>query len=88
MRHSNKGVHAVAVLEASKGLLSLLVAMGLHVYAGQNLSTLAIELVTHLHLNPANHYPSIFNFSSGFSVVIKPDVTGTRSCGIYFGALY
>ncbi|MEH6464248.1 MAG: DUF2127 domain-containing protein [Shewanella psychromarinicola] len=60
MKHSNKGVHAVAVLEASKGLLSLLVAMGLHIYAGQNLSTLAIELVTHLHLTPASHYPGIF----------------------------
>ncbi|MFT6978269.1 MAG: uncharacterized membrane protein (DUF2068 family) [Shewanella psychromarinicola] len=43
MKLSNKGVHAVAVLEAFKGLMSLLVAMGLHVYAGQNLSTLALS---------------------------------------------
>ena len=60
MAHTDSGVRAVAVLEASKGLLALLVAIGLHAYAGQNLSFLAIDLVTHLHLNPASHYPSIF----------------------------
>ncbi|MBB1437790.1 DUF2127 domain-containing protein [Shewanella sp. SG41-4] len=60
MKHSDKGIRAVAVLEASKGLLSLLVAVGLHEYAGQNLSILAIKLVTQLHLNPASHYPGIF----------------------------
>ncbi|GGQ06248.1 DUF2127 domain-containing protein [Shewanella litoralis] len=60
MAHTDSGVRAVAVLEASKGLLALLVAIGLHAYAGQNLSLLAIDLVTHLHLNPASHYPSIF----------------------------
>jgi uncharacterized membrane protein (DUF2068 family) len=60
MVHSGKGIRAVAVLEASKGILALIVALGLHVYAGQNLSLLASELVTHLHLNPASHYPNIF----------------------------
>ncbi|AZG73491.1 DUF2127 domain-containing protein [Shewanella livingstonensis] len=60
MMHSDKGVRAVAVLEASKGILALMVAIGLHVYAGQNLSMLATQLVTHLHLNPASHYPSVF----------------------------
>ncbi|MGI1998969.1 DUF2127 domain-containing protein [Shewanella frigidimarina] len=60
MKHSDSGVRAVAVLEATKGLLALLVAIGLHVYAGQNLTALALELVTHLHLNPASHYPGIF----------------------------
>jgi uncharacterized membrane protein (DUF2068 family) len=60
MTHSDKGVRAVAVLEASKGVLALIVAIGLHVYAGQNLSMLATQLVAHLHLNPGSHYPSIF----------------------------
>lgn len=57
---SGKGVRAVAVLEASKGMLALLVAIGLHAYAGQNLSALATQWMTHLHLNPASHYPGIF----------------------------
>lgn len=60
MKHSDGGVRAVAVLEATKGLLALLVAIGLHVYTGQNLSALALELVRHLHLNPASHYTGIF----------------------------
>ncbi|WP_350979251.1 DUF2127 domain-containing protein [Shewanella sp. AC34-MNA-CIBAN-0136] len=57
---SDKGVRAIAMLEASKGVLALLVAIGLHAYAGANLSVLATQWVTHLHLNPASHYPSIF----------------------------
>ncbi|MGX9463563.1 DUF2127 domain-containing protein [Shewanella sp. A14] len=65
MKHSDNGVRAIAILEASKGLLALLVAVGLHVYAGQNLSALAIELITHLHLNPASHYPGIFISAMG-----------------------
>ncbi|WP_137226991.1 DUF2127 domain-containing protein [Shewanella sp. MEBiC00475] len=60
MKHLDKGVRAVALLEATKGVLALVVAIGLNVYAGQNLSLLAEQLVTHLHLNPANRYPSIF----------------------------
>jgi len=60
MIHSDKGVRAIAMLEASKGILALLVAIGLHAYAGKNLSVLATQWVTHFYLNPASHYPSIF----------------------------
>ncbi|WPC72416.1 DUF2127 domain-containing protein [Vibrio porteresiae] len=60
MSKSTKGLKAVASLEACKGVLSLLVGLGLHVLAGKNLEHVAVSLVHHAHLNPASHYPSIF----------------------------
>lgn len=68
MSSSEKGLKAVATLEASKGAISLIVALGLHTLAGDNLKQLAESLVTHAHLNPASHYPSIFiHAASGIS---------------------
>ncbi|MFW7522790.1 DUF2127 domain-containing protein [Vibrio ostreicida] len=50
----------IALLEGVKGLLSLIVAIGLHTLAGQNLQQWAESLVLHAHLNPAHHLPGIF----------------------------
>lgn len=55
-----KGLRAVAILEASKGIMSLLVAFGVHALAGHNLRHLAELIVSRLHLNPASHLPSVF----------------------------
>ncbi|MGR6861760.1 DUF2127 domain-containing protein [Aliivibrio salmonicida] len=55
-----KGLRAVAALEASKGIMSLLVAFGIHTLAGHNLRHLAELIVSRLHLNPASHLPSVF----------------------------
>ncbi|WP_023603074.1 DUF2127 domain-containing protein [Aliivibrio logei] len=55
-----KGLRAVAILEASKGIVSLLVAFGIHALAGHNLRNLAELIVSRLHLNPANHLSSVF----------------------------
>lgn len=60
MRTVNKGLRLVAVLEAFKGLISLCVGLGLHVLAGHNLRQFAESIVSHAHLNPASHLPSIF----------------------------
>ncbi|EKO3781844.1 DUF2127 domain-containing protein [Vibrio metschnikovii] len=57
---STVGLKAVAVLEGSKGLLSLIVAIGLHFLVGDNLQELAESIVKHAHLNPASHLPNIF----------------------------
>ncbi|GIU43540.1 hypothetical protein TUM4438_12660 [Shewanella sairae] len=51
----NKGLKAVAMLEATKGLLSVLVIFGLHKLAGENIQQFIEVLISHSHLNPANH---------------------------------
>jgi len=56
---SQKGLKTIALLEASKGLLAIIVSFGLHALAGENIQQAAERLVMHLHLNPASHYPSV-----------------------------
>lgn len=60
MASPQKGLKAVAILEATKGILALLVGLGLHVLAGENLQMIAEAIVNHLHLNPTSELPSIF----------------------------
>lgn len=54
------GPRAVAVFEAAKGLLVLLAGLGLLEMIHHDLQAAAGDLVAHLHLNPASHYPRIF----------------------------
>lgn len=51
---------AVAVFEASKGLVAFAAASGLLLLVHRDLHELALRLVEHTHLNPAAHYPGIF----------------------------
>ena len=60
MTSSKNGLKAIAVVEAFKGLLSLLVGFGIHALAGRNLQQVAESIVSHAHLNPASHFPSVF----------------------------
>lgn len=60
MTVKKKGLRAIAVLEGFKGMVSLLVGFGLHALAGHNVRQLAESIVSHAHLNPASHLPSIF----------------------------
>ena len=53
-------VRAVALLEASKGLLVLLVGIGALSFIHHDAQRHAEQLVGHLHLNPASGYPRIF----------------------------
>jgi uncharacterized membrane protein (DUF2068 family) len=53
-------VRAIAVLEATKGGLVLVVGFGLLSLIHHNVQYVAEQIVSHLHLNPANHYPRIF----------------------------
>jgi len=58
---SRRAIRAIALVEASKGLLVLLVATGvLSLIHRQDLYDVAVQLVRHSHLNPASHYPQIF----------------------------
>jgi uncharacterized membrane protein (DUF2068 family) len=54
------GVRIVSLLEAAKGLLVLLTGFGLLTFIHKDLHSAAEQLVRHLHLNPASHYPQIF----------------------------
>jgi uncharacterized membrane protein (DUF2068 family) len=56
---------SIAVFEASKGLAALFVSLGIHQLAGDSAKQATEKLVTHLHLNPANHIPSIIIRAAG-----------------------
>ena len=51
---------AVAIFEATKGVLVLTAGLGLLELIHRDLQSAASDLVAHLHLNPAQRYPRIF----------------------------
>jgi len=51
---------AVAIFEATKGMLVLVAGLGLLKLIHHDLQSAANDLVAHLHLNPAQRYPRIF----------------------------
>ncbi|MGA7749658.1 MAG: DUF2127 domain-containing protein [Gallionella sp.] len=55
-----KTVRAVALLEAAKGTLVILTGFGALSLIHHDAQRFAEQLVAHLHLNPAKHYPRIF----------------------------
>jgi len=57
---NQKGLKPIALIEASKGVLALIVSLGIHQLAGDNLQQIAENLLSHLHLNPASDIPSVF----------------------------
>ncbi|TXY24297.1 DUF2127 domain-containing protein [Vibrio mimicus] len=57
MSEKHQGLKAVAILESTKGLVSLFVGLGLHHFAGDSLQQLLQDLLLHLHLNPASYWP-------------------------------
>ena len=54
------GLRVVAVFEGAKGGLVLVTGLGLLAFIHRGLHIAAEEVVRHLHLNPARHYPRIF----------------------------
>lgn len=54
------GLRVVAIFEGAKGALVLVTGFGLLAFIHRDLHRVAEELVRHLHLNPASHYPGIF----------------------------
>ena len=55
-----RGLRMVAVFEGAKGGLVLVTGVGLLAFIHRHLHSAAEEVVRHLHLNPARHYPRIF----------------------------
>ena len=58
--HLSKTLRTVALVEAAKGALVLVVGFGLLSLVHHDVQRFAERLVAHLHLNPAAHYPRIF----------------------------
>ena len=54
------GLRAVALFEATKGLIVLLVGLGLLSLVHRDVGEIAVHLVRRLHMNPARRYPHIF----------------------------
>lgn len=57
---ADRSLRAVAVFEATKGLLVLAAATGLLALIHRDAQAAAATLIEHLHLNPASRYPRIF----------------------------
>ncbi|MGA8865054.1 MAG: DUF2127 domain-containing protein [Gallionella sp.] len=53
-------VRAVALLEAAKGTLVLVAGFGVLSHLHHDAQQFAEQLIGHLHLNPAKHFPRIF----------------------------
>lgn len=60
MATQQKGLQAVALLEALKGMASLLVGFGIHALGGQDIHQAAEFIVSHSHLNPASDIANVF----------------------------
>lgn len=58
--HQRSALHAVALLEATKGALIIAAGFGLLALVHQDVQALAEEIVRHFHLNPASSIPRIF----------------------------
>ena len=50
----------MAFLEAAKGAVVLLAGFGVLALVHRDVQQVAEAVVSHLHLNPARHYPRIF----------------------------
>src|SRR4051812_15041552 len=53
-------LRTVAVFEAAKGLIVLLAGFGLLELVHHDVQRTAEQLVRHLHMNPAKHFPRVF----------------------------
>ncbi|MEK6793867.1 MAG: DUF2127 domain-containing protein [Spirochaetota bacterium] len=60
LKGSTAGLRAIAVFEATKGLLVIIAGTGLFRLAGGDVQGSIHELLSAFHLNPARHHPNIF----------------------------
>ena len=78
-----RGIRAVAVFEALKGVLVLGAGVGLFSLLPKDLaeiSEVGESIVRHLHLNPAHHYPHVF-------LVALSDLTDKNIFWLAIGAM-
>lgn len=75
----HKGLRAVAIFEAFKGILVLAVGVGLFNLMPTDLGAIGESIITFLHLNPAHHYPHVF-------LMAVADVTDNNILWLAIGA--
>lgn len=61
MPNSRKGLKIVATWEAIKGLIALIVGLGLHEHFGAAAQKIVVSLFTRLHLNPGSQLAKIIH---------------------------
>jgi uncharacterized membrane protein (DUF2068 family) len=76
---SSGALRTIAVFEATKGALVLVVGFGLHSLVHHDVEQAAEHLIAHTHLNPASRYPHIF-------IDVANKLTDTRLLLIVTGA--
>ncbi len=54
------GLKVIALFETFKGILVLLTGLAAFSLMHQDIQLVAEQMVSHLHLNPAKHFPKIF----------------------------
>lgn len=59
-KHQSEAIRAIAIFEGAKGAVVLLAGCGVLSLIHRDVQHVADEIVRHLHLNPAKHYPHIF----------------------------
>ena len=59
-RPANRGIRLVALLEAAKGAVVIIAGFGLMALIHRDVQAVAEDVVRHLHINPAQHFPHIF----------------------------
>ena len=57
---THKVLRPIALLEAFKGAIVLIAGFGLLSFLDRDNQIFAEQIIRHLHLNPASHYPHIF----------------------------
>ncbi len=58
--HDDAGLRIVAMFEAAKGAVVILAGLGLLALIHHDIQKVAENIVRHLHLKPAMHFPRIF----------------------------
>ncbi|HTY20317.1 MAG TPA: DUF2127 domain-containing protein, partial [Geobacteraceae bacterium] len=56
----NRGLRIIALLEAAKGMVVIIAGFGLMALIHRDVQKVAEDIVRHLHINPARHFPHIF----------------------------
>jgi uncharacterized membrane protein (DUF2068 family) len=59
-RRDARGIRIIALFEAAKGLIVVLAGFGLLALIHRDAQKVAEDIVRHIHLNPARHFPHIF----------------------------
>ena len=57
---AHKALRPIAIFEAFKGAVVLIAGFGLLSFLGRDNEEFAEQIIRHLQLNPAKHYPQIF----------------------------